>query len=163
MYRIEKLTKRHDRDAFDCGEETLNIYLRRYARQNTTRGISTTYVLVREGEIRVLAYYAISTGQVEREAVPEEHTLPRYPVPTIRIGRLATDLTVQGEGIGRLMLADAVRRAITIAEEIGVYAIEVDAINDNARAFYLRYGFETLLDDRQHLFMPIKQARRHVK
>jgi len=161
MYRIEKLTKRHDRDLFDCGEESLTTYLSQYARQNAARGISTTYVLVREGETRVLAYYAIATGQVEREAVPEEHPLPRYPVPTIRIGRLATDLRVQGAGIRRLMLADAVRRALVIAAEIGVYTIEVDALHDDARAFYLRYGFQPLLDDRQHLFMTIKQARKH--
>ena len=161
-YRIEKIAKRHDRKDFDCGEESLNEYLRFHARQNTSKGISVTYVAVREGEQRVFAYYSISSGQVAREVLPlsEQRRLPGYPIPVIKIGRLASDLSVRGEGLGRTMLVDALRRSLLISENLGVYAVEVDALNERARSFYLRYGFESLQDDQLHLLMSIKTVRR---
>ena len=78
----------------------------------------------------------------------------------ILIGRLAVDRSVQGQGLGSYLLVDALRRVLRIAEDVGVRAVEVDAIDDAAREFYLKYGFDSLKDDRQHLFISTIQIRK---
>lgn len=159
---IEKLRRSHDCANFDCGNESLNEYLQRYAHQNAGKGIGATYVACGEGEARVLAYYTLSSGQVARESLPTELSkgIPRYPVPVVRLGRLAVDLTEHGQGMGGLMLVDALRKAASLADIIGICAVEVDAKNDSASRFYRKYGFQSLLDDRNHLFLPIKAVRK---
>jgi len=159
---VERLDKSHDKEEFDCGDTGLNEYLHRFARPNTERGIGTTYVAVRRGRKRVLAYYTISSGQVAREDMPDRDrkSLPRYPIPVVRIGRLASDVTVRGQGLGTLMLIDALRRARELADVLGIYAVEVDALNDDALRFYEKFGFKSLLDDKQHLYISMKTVRR---
>lgn len=156
-YKIEPLTPRHDRQLFDCGEPSLNDFLQRFARQNDVKGLGRTFVAVRPGEMAILGYYTMSSGAVTFETVPEK--LPRYPIPVIHIGRLAVDLRVRGQGLGEWLLIDALRRTALIAEQIGIYAVEVRALNDTARAFYLKYGFVALLDDPLHLYLPMKTIR----
>ena len=161
-YRIEKVSRHHERSSFDCGVDSLNTFLSHFARQNTEKGISTTYVLIKENDHRVLAFYSISSAQIARNVLPPAVGLPRYPIPSVRIGRLATDKSAQNQGLGRLMLVHAISRAVRLSQEIAIYAIEVDAINEEARQFYLHYGFEPLIDDPLHLYLPIKEAKRYV-
>ncbi|HXG65015.1 MAG TPA: GNAT family N-acetyltransferase [Blastocatellia bacterium] len=155
---IEPLSSKHDRNSFDCGEPSLNTYLRQYARQNDERGLGRTYVAVEPGETRVEGYYTLSTGAVTFEQVPEK--LPRYPIPVVHMGRLAVDLRAQGKGLGELLLIDALKRAAQAAEQLGIYAVEVRALNERARDFYLKYGFTPLLDDELHLYLPMKVIRK---
>lgn len=160
--RIERITRAHDREDFDCGEQSLNEYLAAYARQNTQKGVSTTYVAVGEDSSRVLAYYSIASGQVARESMPaeEQRRLPGYPVPVVKVGRLATDQRSRGLGLGQAMLIDALKRADLVSRNLGVYAVEVDALNDGARAFYEKYGFQSLEDDPLHMFLSMKTVQR---
>ena len=155
---IEPLSSQHDRNSFDCGEPSLNTYLRQYARQNDEKGLGRTYVAVEPGETRVEGYYTLSTGAVTFEQVPEK--LPRYPIPVVHMGRLAVDLRAQGKGLGELLLIDALKRAVQAAEQLGIYAIEVRALNERARNFYLKYGFTPLLDDELHLYLLMKVIRK---
>jgi predicted N-acetyltransferase YhbS len=90
--------------------------------------------------------------------VPEN--VPRHPVPVILLARLAVDLGARGQGIGRVLLVDALRRSLAIAEQLGVFAVVVDAIDDQARDFYLKFDFRELTDDRMHLYLPIKFIRK---
>ncbi len=117
---------------------------------------------VKPGETRILGFYAISNHHVTYEAMPIEqsHGLPPIEIPVVLLGRLAVDKTVQGQGLGAYLLVDALRRANHISEHIGVRAVEVFAIDEPARAFYLKYGFVSLLDDPQHLFLPIQAIQR---
>jgi len=154
---IEPLSSQHDRSTFDCGEPSLNTYLRQYARQNDEKGLGRTYVAVASGETRVEGYYTISTGAVTFEQVPEK--LPRYPIPVVHLGRLAVGLHTQGKGLGEVLLIDALKRAAQASEQLGIYAVEVYAINEGARSFYLRYGFTPLLDQ-LHLYLPMKTIRK---
>jgi len=155
---IEPLSARHDRSAFDCGEHSLNDYLQRFARQNDERGLGRTYVLVVPGQQQVLGYYTLSSGYVAFDTVPEK--LPRYPIPVVHLGRLAVDLRMQGQGAGRMLLLDALRQAARVSRHIGIYAVEVRALHDRARSFYLKYGFAPLLDDRLHLYLSLKSIQR---
>ena len=155
---IEPLSSKHDRSSFDCGEPSLNTYLRQYARQNDEKGLGRTYVAVEPGQTRVEGYYTISTGAVTFEQVPEK--LPRYPIPVVHLGRLAVDLSAQGKGLGELLLVDALKRTTMAAEQLGIYAVEVRALNDSARRFHLKYGFTPLLDDGLHLYLSMKAIRK---
>ena len=86
-FRIEALSKYHDRKGFDCGEESLNTFLRQFARQNDEKGLGRTYVAVKEGDPKIYGYYTLSSNSIGFETVPDK--LPRYPVPVIHLGRLA--------------------------------------------------------------------------
>ncbi len=155
---IEPLTKHHNRENFDCGEESLNAFLKKFARQNDERGLGKTYIIVEEGTTEILGYYTLSGGSVSSEKIPEN--LPRYPVPVVHLGRLAVDKGAKGQGLGEILLFDALRRILKIADELGIYAVEVFALNERAKKFYLKYGFTSLPNDEFHLYLSVKIIRK---
>lgn len=157
-YVIEPLSGIHDRSAFDCGENTLNEFLKKYARQNAKKDLGRTFVAVLPEESVVYGFYTLSTGSVSFESVPIK--LPRYPIPTAHLGRLAVDNSIKGQGLGELLLIDALRRVITAADKIAIYAIEVRALNEAAKRFYQRYGFTELAYDKRHLYLPVETIRK---
>ncbi len=161
-WEIQKFDRSHDRSQFDCGNPLLNSWLTKQVSQYEKRDLARTYVAVRPGGNLVCGYYAISNHRVSYEALPEDQAkgLPRIDVPVVLLGRLAVDQSVQCQGLGEFLLIDALRRASHIADLIGVRAIEVDAIDDSARKFYLKYGFVPLLDDQHHLFLPMRAIRK---
>lgn len=159
---MQPLRQSFDRTAFDCGNARLNDWLQHRASQYEKKGLARTFFAVRHGETRVVGYYAISNHHVSFDALPGEqaHGLPRIDVPVALLGRLAVDRSVQGSGLGAFLLVDALRRIATVAEQIGIRAVEVDAIDEAARNFYLKYGFVPLADDQRHLYLPIDVVRR---
>lgn len=159
---ITRLSQSHDRSAFDCGQPLLNEWLHRQAGQFDRRDLSRTFVATRPDEAMIWGYYAISTHRVLYEDLPDDEAmgLPRLDVPVVLLGRLAVDRSVQGQGLGALLLVDALRRAMHISEQVGIRAVEVDAIDEAARQFYLKFGFRSLLDDQQHLMMPMHEIRK---
>ena len=158
---VELLGKGHDRAGFDCGVEPLNSFLQKHARKNAQLGFSRTYVLVEQGSPSVLAYCTIASGEFDCEHLPIESRkgAPRHPVPVVRLCRLASDIRQRGKGFGELMLVDALRRAELLSTQLGVHAIEVDALGATARAFYVKYGFRSLRDDLNHLYLPVKSLK----
>jgi GNAT superfamily N-acetyltransferase len=161
---IEKLNTRfHNRTEFRCGLPDLDIYLQRFAGQNEDNGVSQHYVAVSTpGSHRILGYYCLSGGSVmfEHLTQAQRKRLPRYPIPVVHLGRLAVDESAQGWGLGASLLIDALRRTTMVARQIGVCGMEVLAINDQAKSFYLHYGFTPLEDDQQHLYLPISAIRK---
>lgn len=159
---IQRLDRTQNRSDFDCGEPVLNDWLKSKAGQFDRRDLSRTYVALRPGELDILGYYALSTHRVMHDSLPAEEAKrhPKLDVPVVLLGRLAVDLKVQGEGLGAMLLIDALRRAAHISAEIGIRAVEVEAINDAARRFYAKFGFRTLLDDPWHLFIPMHEIRK---
>ena len=116
--------------------------------------MSRTFVITEVGAPQVAGYYSISSGAVGFQQTPERR-LPRYPLPVIHLGRLAVDSRYQGQALGEFLLMDVLRRAQLVSEQIGIYAVEVRAIDAAARKFYLRYGFTELKDDALHLYLPM--------
>jgi GNAT superfamily N-acetyltransferase len=135
----------------------LNDFLKRYARQNDERGLGRTFVAVLPDDPRIYGYYTLASGALQPETVPEK--LPRYPTPIIHLGRLAVDTSSKGQGLGRILLLDALNLALQTSERLGVYAVEVYALNETARAFYLKYGFAPLLDGDLHLYLTMRAIR----
>jgi len=158
MITIDTLSSHHDRRHFDCGVEDLNTYLQRYSGQHERKGMGRTYVATEAGEARVVGYYTISSSSVAFDVVPEN--LPRHRVPVALIGRLAVDNSARGQGLGETLLIHALQSAQRAAKIVGIYAVVVDAFDEAAKRFYLKYGFQELSDDRLHLYLPMKAIAR---
>lgn len=136
--------------------------MKRYASQNETRDVSRTFVAVLPTAPRVFGYYTLSNSLISTDVLPaiRAKKLARNPpVPTALIGRLAVGRNAQGQRLGEFLLLDALARTERLSEQTGVHAVVVDAIDEQARAFYLKYGFEVLLDDPPHLFITLKVVR----
>ena len=161
-WEIQRLNRQHDRANFDCGHPSLNAWLRERAGQFDRKDFSRTFVAVQPSSQAVLGYYALSNHRVIHDVLPPDEAkgLPRLDVPVVLLGRLAVHHTMQGQGLGSFLLIDAVRRVQQIADQVGVRAIEVDAIDEIARSFYMKFGFYTLLDDPYHLYLPIQIIRK---
>ena len=159
---VERLHRSHDRSAFDCGQELLNEWLKQRATQWDKKDLARTYVAVPSGSRFVVGYYSLSNHRVIFDALPSDQAkgIPTIDVPVVLLGRLAVDRTVQGQGLGEFLLIDALRRVCHVADHVGVRAVEVDAVDESARNFYLKYGFVSLLDDPQHLFLPMVVMRK---
>lgn len=162
QWDIQRLDRKHDRSQFDCGQPVLNEWLRSMAGQCDRRDLSKTFVALPTGQSVVAGYYALASHRVIHDVIPAEESrrLPKLDVPVVLLGRLAVDRSMQRQGLGSLLLVDALHRVNVIADEIGIRAVEVDAIDDSARRFYLKYGFRPLLDDPNHLFMPLHEIRK---
>lgn len=161
-WRIELLNQHHQCDGFDCGEESLNVFLCSHAGQNARKDISRTYVAVPEDSNVVAGYYTLSSGSVTFGALPDDlaKRLPKYPVPTAHLGRLAVDRKFQGHKLGGILLVDALKRVCDLAGKIGIHAVTVHALNDRAKSFYKAHGFVPLRDDPFHLFLPTATIRK---
>ncbi len=149
-WREESIGRQRDRKHFDCSAPDLNEYLSRYARQNHESGGAKTFVAVSPAEpARVLGFYSISPGSIEFARVPANLTrkLGRYDVPVFRLGRLAVDRSMQGQGLGGDLLLASGERALAVASQVGGVALAIDAKDDKAARWYERFGALPLLDD----------------
>lgn len=151
------LSAGHDTAQFNCGSSSMDEWLNKRALRNQDTGASRTFVIC-EGT-RVIGYYALATGSVERLVAPGSiaRNMPE-PIPVIVLGRLAVDTQYQGRRLGAALLKDAMLRTLSIAQNVGVRGLLVHAISEEAKQFYLSYGFQgspiepmTLLLSVQHL------------
>ena len=152
----------HDRSEFDCGVPILNDWLATKVSQFQKRDPARTYVLLEAGHAIVRGYYALFNHTVVYKSLPSDQTrgLPQIDMPVVLIGRLAVEQNLQGQGLGEYLLIDALRRAEYLANQIGIRAVEVEAINETAKRFYERYGFLSLEDDPHHLLLPMNVIRK---
>lgn len=158
VWREEALTRAHDRKRFDCGDATLNEYLARFARQNHESGGAKTFVAVPPDDPnRILGYYSLSPASLAYARTPAvvRRGLGRYEVPVFRLARLATDLTVQGQGLGGQLLTAAGMRCLAVASQVGGVALLIDAISERAAQWYASYGAVPLQDAPLSLVLPL--------
>ncbi len=161
--KIIPISKTVYKKNFDCGIEDLNLYLRQFSVPNDKKNIGKTFVAVDElSPLSPLGYYTVSMAQINVENIPEEirNGLPRYPVPAMRIGKLAVNLKQQGKKIGAKLLKDSLLRAVKISSEVAVKFVVVDAVNKKAMSFYLKYGFVPLKEAPLTLIIPIETIRK---
>lgn len=154
---ISKLSKQHDRKAFDCGQSEINRFLRQLASQVTKRHESVIYV-AHEGNT-IMGFYTLSSSQINKTDDPQQ--LKKYsghiPVPCILIGRLAVDINHQGKGIGTDLLAHALITIKSVADLVGTAFVVVDAKDEAVKAFYEGYGFTELQANPMRLCYPVSQ------
>lgn len=158
-YRLETLLKQHDRDAFHCGVESLDNYLKTQASQDMRRKANAVFVLVATDAPRTIAgYFTLCACGLQPGAVPEEarRHLPRYPqVSATLLGRLAVSAELQGQGLGAILLAEALGKAYENAHVVGSTMVVVDAIDERAAGFYRAHGFLPLPDS-MRLILPMR-------
>jgi ribosomal protein S18 acetylase RimI-like enzyme len=159
---IELLNQSHDRAAFSSGNDDLDRYFREQAGQDQRRRLSAVFVLYDVANDLVAGYYTLSACEITPRSLPNKMAkrLPRRPVPATLIGRLATDLRYRGQGLGGMLLVNALTRAANASRGIGATAVIVDAKDDQARGFYERFGFQRFADDPYRLFIPMADAER---
>lgn len=161
--KIERLGD-HDRNNFSCEEEKLNSYIKERASQDQKNGFSQVYIAVDDNRPKeIIGFYTFSPSSVLRTDLPEEHIrkLPKYPgIPGYLIGRLARDQKYRGQGIGELLLIDALRKVEEANELASGNAVFVEAKNENAREFYKKYGFISTPNNENFLFLPIKSLKK---
>jgi GNAT superfamily N-acetyltransferase len=148
----------HRRDGFSCGNAVLDRYLARQAGQDLARGVAAVFVAVRPGDASVLGYYTLSQATVPLIELPraQQRRLPRYPaVPVTLLGRLAVHRDLHGQGLGALLLGDALRRVTDVARQVASTGLLVDAIDDAAVAFYATFGFVAFVESPRRLFLPM--------
>lgn len=158
--QILSLTGNHERREFDCGRQELNDWLRQVAGQHQDKGLSKTFVAIREdAPTRICGYYALTLAELESQYLPEawRKKLPRR-IPGVRLGRLAVDKQYQGKGLGELLLIDALMRARRIYTEAGGIGLFVDALDAQAAGYYQRFGFAVSPDNPLMLFLSAKVA-----
>jgi len=146
---------------FGCGVERLDTWLRAYAGQGQKRDASRTFV-VADDDDRVVGYYTLVAAQLEHAAATDavrRGMSKRFPIPVVLLARLAIDRSRQRGGVGAALLADAMQRSIRAADEVGIRAVIVDALDESAAAFYRRFGFESLGSDGMLLMATVAQLR----
>lgn len=161
MLNICSLDVTHDRAGFDCGTSALNDFLCKTARQHRDKGLSNTFVLADEDTpATIMGYFTLSFLEVDASHLPPDQArrLPKTSrLPAAKLARLAVDRRCQGKGYGAILLANAVKRVRATAQESGgVIGFFVDAKDDAAQRFYLRFGFIPLQDNPLSLFLPLK-------
>jgi ribosomal protein S18 acetylase RimI-like enzyme len=156
--KIVRLEKKYDKSSFDCGYILLDGYIKTQARQDVDRDLSACFVLINDTDT-IKGYYTLSANSIKRDSFPENLSKklpPSYQdLPTVLLGRLAINKSLQGQGYGEIMLIDALKRCFEISKSLGTIAIVVDPIDEKAQRFYERYGFNQLPDSGK-MFLPMK-------
>jgi GNAT superfamily N-acetyltransferase len=160
----EALAPGHDVDEFECGTESLNVWLTRHAAQAAAAGSARTFVVVDAQQARVVGYHALTAASIAHEQATARAArgMPRHPIPAALLARLAVDVSVQGRGIGAWLLRDAMLRTLSAAESVGMRVLLVHALDADARGLYERHGFEASPTDPMNLQMLMKDLRATV-
>lgn len=156
------LERKDTREGFRCGVPSLDTWLVEHAPGADAAGSARSHVVVDEEQDRVVGYYALTVASLEREEATGRASrgMPRHPIPAMLLARLAVDGSAQGEGVGAMLLAEAMQRTLLVSEETGIrLLLFVHAVNEDARSFYLHYGFESSPSDPMNLQLLIKDIR----
>ena len=139
---------------FDCGNKALNEYLQKYANQNEKNHLSRTYILENDGSI--LGYVTLCNTQIDAKEMPSDYSkLPKYPIPGVKIARLAVDIEYQRKHFGEMLLTFALKRIVLVSASVGIKVVVVDA-KEESRQFYEKYGFISLTNNSLTYILPIE-------
>ncbi len=162
---IEPLGVQHDRAAFSCGVAALDIYLHKQAGQDPRRRAAVVFVATPDGRT-IAGYYTLSQYAITLDAVPDQiaKKLPKYPlIPATLVGRLAVSAAFRGQGLGEMLLMDALYRSLGGSRQLASVGVVVDAKDDAAVAFYRKYGFLELPKIPRRLLLPMATVERLFK
>jgi GNAT superfamily N-acetyltransferase len=156
----ELLAPDHGLDDFDCGTASLNEYLKRRSLSDQSAGKSRTFVITRG--LRVIGFFSLAASSIEPEGatIRAAKGQGNQPIPAILLGRLAVDHDEQGHGLGEALLVEAMGKCMAAAQSIGARVVLVHALDERARSFYLKYGFEQSPCNELHLMMLMKDVRK---
>jgi GNAT superfamily N-acetyltransferase len=165
MVRIEELGMQHDRKRFDCGESALNTFLQILARQQQDKGISKTFVLVDSAQPKIiLGFFSLTACEVVSEDLPPA-LAKKYPAraPGAKLARLAVDRNQQRKGYGQILMIEAMKKTLVVADNIGIIGFFVDAKSHAARMYYEQFGFIPFLERPLEMFLPLATLRQAIR
>lgn len=156
--KIEILQSHHQKKSFNCGQDDLNKFIKQYASQHQKTGTSQTYVPI-DDNLQIKGFYCVSSTSIGFDEIDPILTkkLPRYPLPCVVIGRFAVDQSAQGQGVGKVLLAHALKQVLKVAKIIGVTFVLIHAKDEKAMRFYQRFGFVSLTSQPLTLIFPVKE------
>jgi GNAT superfamily N-acetyltransferase len=158
VWHEEPISKKHDREVFDCGDDAMNEFLRRHARKSHEMGGAKTFLAIDDADNKtILGFYSLTPASVDYARTPEivRRGLGRHDVPGFRLARLAVDRSLQGQGMGVQLLLAAGRRCLLASAEIGGVVLVIDAKHEKVAGWYARYGALPLLDAPLSLLLPL--------
>ena len=161
MLKIETVSRDHNRSGFDCGNDALNQYLKKIARQHLNKGISRTFVLVDDNiPTEILVFFTLVSCEIFVDKLPRKYA-KKYPskAPAAKLARLAVAKDRQRQGLGTHMMINAVERVIRVSQNLGIIGFFVDAKDNEAKAYYEQFGFIQLPDNPLELFLPLATLR----
>ena len=146
----------HNVFEFSCGTEPIDVWLKKHSLTGMRANTSRTYVAVADGQ--VAGYYAIAAGSLLRSDLPRNlrFEVPNHPVPLVLLARVGVDLKYQGQGLGTVLVLDAIRKALMVGEQVGVFCMATNAKDDLAKSFYHSMGFKSSKSDPQLMLFPLK-------
>ena len=162
LISIQEIKSKSSLKKFDCGIKELNMFLYGYAKKNDDLGLGKTFIALDENK-NILGYFTLSTAQIAYEELPTSYktNLPKYPIPSLRIARLAVQKDLHGKGIGKKLLTQAFLKIIQVADITGLYLIIVDA-KESSESFYKHYGFIKFNDKTLTYFLPVETIRKAI-
>lgn len=156
LFTFNSISESFDLETFSCGNQDLDNYLKKYSLKNDIAGISKTYLML-ENEKDIVGYFSINNYSISYNSLSSKQRyrweLPKYEIPCALISRLAIQKSKHGLGLGKKILKQALHQIYEISKNIGIYLILVDAIDENAKSFYLKYGFALFPDNTNRLFL----------
>ena len=163
LVSVKNITQKSKLKEFDCGIEALNDFLSRYSLKNDLLGIGKTFAALDENE-KIAGYFTLAAAQVSYKEIPNDYRgkLPKYPVPALRIARLAVNKASQGKGTGSWLLKQAFIKALQVADVTGLYLIIVDA-KETSKNFYEYYGFQRFNDTELSYFILVETVRKAIQ
>ena len=163
LISIKEIQRKSILKKFDCGIEKLNEFLSRYAIRNDELGIGRTFVALNNND-HILDYFTLATAQVAYQEIPDEYKgkLPKYPIPALRIARIAVNKELQGNRVGKWLLSQVFTKAVQVSDITGLYLIIVDA-KETSKSFYEYYGFQRLVDEDLSYFVVVDTIRKAIQ
>lgn len=163
LVSVKEISPKSTLKKFDCEVDALNEFFSRYAVKNDELGIGKTFVALDEKN-QIAGYFTLATAQVSYQEIPDDFRgkLPKYPIPALRIARLAVNKDLKGKGIGKWLLAQAFTKAIHVADVTGLYFIIVDA-KEASKSFYEHYGFHKFFDEDLSYFILLDTVRKAMQ
>ena len=162
LLRPQRLNASHNLLEFDCGEDSLNVWLVNHARQADSSGSARTFVVLDSDTNSVAGYFSLTVGQIDVVDAPERVSrgMGRFPIPVVLLARLAVNTKWQSKGLGSAMLREAVLKTLALSENVGVRAMLVHPLDEKAEAFYMKYGFIKSPVREKQLLLLLKDARK---
>ena len=160
LVSVKEISPKSAFKKFDCDVNELNEFFSRFALKNDELGIGKTFVAL-DKDNKIAGYFTLATAQVAFDTIPDNYRnrLPKYPIPSLRIARLAVNKDFKGMGVGKWLLSQAFIKILHVADVTGIYFIIVDA-KETSKSFYEHFGFIKFFDQKLSYFLPVETVRK---
>ncbi|MFG1520325.1 hypothetical protein [Halobacteriovorax sp. ZH1_bin.1] len=160
LLELEKTTKVKARESFNSGKQSLDDYIKKFAKNASKKGVGQTHTLITETPLKLIGYYTLSSLSIQKSLIAKLSSFPAPEIPGMLMARLAIDSSEQKKGFGKKILVHALTKIEQISVDAAIKIIVVDALDQEAKNYYLQFGFIEFDDEPMKLFMSIETVRK---